>query len=82
MNLSLLLADRSDEHEQFFKEGAEADYFSSKEEMVDKTKYYLKNEQVRQKVAAKGFLRCQMSGYSYNHVLKDVFGKIQSRGIV
>ena len=44
---SLLLADRSSEHSEFFKEGEEADFFSSKEEMIDKVQFYLSNESAR-----------------------------------
>lgn len=74
---SLLLADRSDEHSDFFKEGEEADYFSSKEEMIDKVSFYLKNESIREKVAQKGYQRCMNSGYSYREILSDAVTKLR-----
>lgn len=79
---SLLLADRSDEHSEFFKEGEEADYFSSKEEMIDKVQFYLRNEYSRERITDNGFRRCESSGYSYKNILKGVFDEIQILGIV
>jgi len=79
---SLLLADRSVEHSEFFKEGEEADYFSSKEEMIDKVQFYLSNESARKRIAINGFNRCQTSGYSYKEILKKSFDEIQALGIV
>ena len=62
---SLLLADRTDEHRSFFREGREADFFSSEEELLDKVRFYLANEKVRETVAWRGYERCVNSGYSY-----------------
>lgn len=79
---SLLLADRSDEHSEFFKEGEDADFFSSKEEMIDKVKFYLSHESERERIARNGFERCQTSGYSYKEILRKALTEIQSLGIV
>jgi len=79
---SLLLADRSDEHSEFFKEGEEADFFSSKEEMIDKVDFYLKNESAREKIALNGFNRCQTSGYSYKEILKQVLNEMRLLNII
>lgn len=62
---SMLLADRTEEHENFFLEGKEAEFFSTTEEMLDKLGFYSKNESSRQKVASAGLNRCRQSGYAY-----------------
>ena len=79
---SLLLADRSNEHCEFFKEGEEADFFSSKEEMVDKIQYYLSHDSERERIAKNGFMRCEASGYSYKEILKKALDEIESMGII
>ena len=68
---SLLLADRSNEHSELFIEGKEADYFASKDEMLDKIKFYLANKEIREKIAISGYERCIKSGYSYKVILKN-----------
>lgn len=79
---SLLLADRSSEHSEFFREGTEADYFSSKEEMIDKVQFYLSNDNVRQRVARRGFNRCHSSGYAYRLILQNALAEIRALGTI
>lgn len=74
---SMLLADRSDEHREFFEEGVEADFFSSIEELVDKAKFYTSNETVRTRIAAAGLERCQRGAYAYIHRLKEVLSAME-----
>lgn len=62
---SMMLADRTDEHREFFEEGAEAEYFSTVEELADKVRFYTGNETARAKIAAAGLARCHRSGYAY-----------------
>ena len=67
---SLLLADRTDEHREFFAEGREAEFFASSEEMLDKLKFYVGNESARHAIAKAGYDRCRSGGYSYVHRLR------------
>ena len=46
---SLLLADRTEEHQEFFEEGKEAEFFASCEELLDKIKFYCSNESARKR---------------------------------
>lgn len=49
-----LLAERTEWMQEMFREGVEADFFASPEEFVEKIKFYLQNEAVRQRIAAAG----------------------------
>jgi len=75
---SMLLADRTDEHSEFFDEGREADFFSSEEELTDKVRFYLANEAVRERVAAAGLRRCLVSRYSYRDRLISVLQQMEN----
>lgn len=67
-----LLAERTNEHLELFEEGKEAEFFDSKEEMVDKISFYLKNETLRNNIAKNGYNRCISSKYSYTERIKEV----------
>jgi len=70
---SMLLADRTEEHQEFFKEGQEADYFGSEDELVDKIAFYVKNPEVRERVALAGIKRSHDGGYSYLERMRALF---------
>jgi hypothetical protein len=69
---SMMIADRTDEHQQFFEEGKEAEFFSSREELVEKVRFYLDNETARAEIALNGYKRCIDSEYSYCRRLSKV----------
>jgi spore maturation protein CgeB len=73
---SLLLADRTDEHQEFFVEGKEAEFFASTEELLDKVKFYCGNEFARRRIAERGHKRCSDGKYAYVHRLKAVLDAI------
>jgi hypothetical protein len=75
---SMLLADRTDEHQAFFAEGKEAEFFDSVEELLDKAKFYCANEAAREQIARGGFKRCIDGKYAYVHRLRvalDAIGR-------
>ena len=74
---AFMLADRTKEHLEFFEEGKEAEFFSSKKELVEKVHYYLEHPQKRKDIAAAGRQRCVNSGYSFQDRLKDILEKVQ-----
>lgn len=59
-----MLAERTVEHLELFEEGKEAEFFASDDELVDKCRFYLRNEEKRKKIAELGRERCLKSGYS------------------
>lgn len=79
---SMLLADRTDEHREFFEEGKEAEYFSSVEELLDKATFYSRNEGARSRMAEAGYERCKSGKYDYLHRLDAVLATLGHRGLV
>lgn len=71
-----MLAERTDEHLNMFKEDKEAAYFSTNEELLKKCLYYLSNAQQREIVAKNGLKRCVDSDYSNNGMVKYVLKNI------
>jgi spore maturation protein CgeB len=72
-----MLADRTDDHREFFEEGKEAEYFSSDDEFRDKMKFYLANEPARVRIANAGHQRCMTSGYSYDDRIRMVMSELK-----
>lgn len=75
-----MLAERTDEHLEMFEEGKEAEFFSSAEELLAKTRYYLRYPEQRQRIARAGYERCQRSGYSYPDRLHRVLQGVVDEG--
>ncbi len=73
---SLLLADRTEEHQEFFAEGQEAEFFGSTEELLDKAKFYCGNDSVRKRIAERGYRRCVEGRYAYVHRLGTVLDTV------
>lgn len=59
-----MLAERTDEHLAMFEEGREAEFFDSPNELLEKCKKYLNDEEARLRIAQLGRERCIKSGYS------------------
>jgi len=74
---SFLLAERTPDHVTYYAEGKEAEFFSSEKELVDKTKYYLANDEKRREIAMAGHRRCLTSGYSHSDRMKEILDGIE-----
>ncbi len=76
---SLLMAERTIEHEELFKDGEEAVFFSSDEELLELCRYYLSHEEERRQITEAGRKRCLASGYSNEETIKYVLMKIKTK---
>jgi len=61
---TLLLAERTVDHQMLFEEDKEAVFFNSIPELVDKAKFYVSHDEARQRITQAGYERCLRSGYS------------------
>lgn len=60
---TLMLSERTDDLERLFQPGEEADFFGSREEMVEKLHLYLADEPRRRRVAEAGLRRVREDGH-------------------
>ncbi len=58
-----LLHERNELMSRYFREGVEAEFFASAEELVEKCRHYLDHPEERRRIAAAGQRRCLESGY-------------------
>ena len=73
-----LLHQRTKEFLEYYVEGKEAACFETQEELVEKVKYYLSNDDERKSIAKAGYERC-VKEYSYTARAKRVLEYIQER---
>jgi spore maturation protein CgeB len=60
---TVLLSEYSDDMATIYQAGKEADYFSSKDELIEKVKLYVENDSLRRQVAEGGNLRVVKDGH-------------------
>ncbi len=73
---SLLMAERTREHECLFKDGEEAVFFSSNEELLEKCKYYMNHKEKLKQIAEAGKRKCETAGYSNEHMIRNILKKV------
>ena len=73
-----MLMERTENQQRLFEEGKEAEYFSSKEELLSKIKHYLSHPKEREKIAKHGRTKCESSAYSYNERADTILLEIES----
>jgi len=60
---AFLLHERNEFVTRYFREGEEAEFFGSAEELLEKCRHYLARPEERRRIAEAGRRRCQESGY-------------------
>lgn len=60
-----LLGERTADQQMYFTEGKEAEYFGSRDELIDKARFYLRHPASRTAMAAAGHQRCTTSPYTH-----------------
>lgn len=74
-----MLAERTKEHQELFREDTEAVFFETSEELLEKVKYYLEHEDERARIAQNGYQRCLASGYDNKSMVKKVFQYLEQK---
>jgi hypothetical protein len=74
---TMMLAERTDEHLAAFTEGLEAEFFGTMDEMRCKLQFYLKNDELRARIAENGRKRCVRAGYDYSSRLRALMTELQ-----
>lgn len=69
---TFMLAERTEEHLEFFEEDKEAAFFNSNEELVDKIAYYLTHDTERQRIAEAGRRRVEAGHHTYQDRLIQI----------
>jgi len=72
----LMLAERTEEHLKLFKEGIEAVYFESKEELLEKVKFYLKNVKLADQIKKNGYEKCINSKYNFDEMIRKILNEV------
>ncbi len=73
-----LLTERTPIHLSMYVENEEAAFFSGDAELVEKVKYYLKEEALREQIAAKGHQKVHEHGYSFQKRLPKILERISN----
>lgn len=69
---TLMLSERTDDLGNLYKEGDEADFFKSIDELAEKVKLYVGDEKLRQSVAANGYQRVMSDGHDVVSRMKQL----------
>jgi hypothetical protein len=76
---AFLLHERNEVVTRYFKEGIEAEFFGSDEELLEKCRHYLKSPGDRLRIAAAGRRRCLESGYFETDRVREVLPILEAR---
>lgn len=74
-----MLAERTEEHRRLFREGLEAAYFDSEAELLVAIQTYLKNPQLRERIAEAGRARVLSGRYDYRSRITDTLESLGLR---
>jgi len=72
---SFYITSYHDELNEWYEVGKEIETYSSKEELLEKIRYYLENEKKRENIAKKGYERCTNT-YTSKYFFDTLFNKV------
>ena len=75
---AFMLAERTEEHLEWFEEGKEAAYFDSPDELVEKVRYYLSRDDERQRIAEAGHWKVSLGGHTYKARLIQILEAVRA----
>lgn len=75
---TLMISERTDDLEQLFRPGEEADFFSSRGELIEKLRLYLGDDDRRRRVAEAGLRRVGDDGHDVVSRMRDLLGWVSS----
>lgn len=73
---TFMLAERTTKHEEFFRDGTEAVFFDTFDELQEHARKFLKNSRERDSIAHQGLNRCLSSGYDHASRLRELIDRI------
>ena len=76
---AFMLAERTEEHAEFFEEGRDIACFGSSEELADKVAYYLRAEGERTRLARNGHERVVRGRHTYRDRLVQILDLVRTR---
>jgi spore maturation protein CgeB len=69
---AFMLHERTESHLDIYKEGRDAAFFESSDELIDKVRYYLLHEHERERIRQAGYSRTISGGHSYRNRLEQI----------
>jgi hypothetical protein len=75
---AFLLHERNEVVTQLFREGVEAEFFDSDDELVEKCRHYVAHPEERRRIAEAGRRRCIESGYFETDRVRDALGVLEA----
>ena len=74
---AFLLHERNELVSRYFREGVEAEFFDSDDELLEKCRHYLAHPEERRRVAEAGRRRCLESGYAEPDRVREILPAIE-----
>jgi len=71
-----LLAERTEDHHGYYVEGQEAEFFSERDELLTKARFYLDHRYRRETISVAGHQRCLTSGYTHRDRVRQILEQV------
>jgi len=77
---TLMLSEYSDDLASIYRQGEEADFFVSKEDMLERIDYYISNPEARKSVAKSGYLKVCSAGHDIDTRFHNMLNSFCRKG--